>query len=157
MGTKKPVGAKQALDPGTRDFAAQIREVRKSRKITKAQLARASSLTWRTIARVEAGRPASAETEIAISRALGLNRPNGTGTNGIGRRLRDLRRATKQSMASVCVVLDISEGQLSKLETGKCQPRWGWADLLDDDYAHTLGFARSAELCAAVGVDAQAV
>ena len=112
----------------------------------------------------KAGAPVSSESKLALEHALGLLLPTAEGGDdagrdtsdvAIGRRLRDLRRARGSlPLSHLAFILgNVSEASLSRIERGLCRPRRGWADLLTDDYARTLGFASAKDLGDEIGVE----
>ncbi|WP_353467652.1 helix-turn-helix domain-containing protein [Sphingomonas faeni] len=145
-------------------FADRVAEARSRLGLTKRGLASKAGLAPRTVSRIEAGAPVSSETQLALEIALGLLPPSAeddndggrdTGNVAIGRRLRDLRRARGSlPLSHLAFILgNVSEASLSRIERGLCRPRRGWADLLTDDYARTLGFASAKDLGDEIGVE----
>lgn len=163
------------VDSGT-TFADRVAEARSRLGLTKSELASKAGLVPRTLTRIEAGAPVSSESKLALEHALGLLPPTAEGVDdagrdmsdvAIGRRLRDLRRArgslhlTQLGHAReplplshlACVLGNVTEASLSRIERGLCRPRVGWSDFITDDYALALGFACAKDLGDEIGVE----
>lgn len=145
------------VDTPSAASSAELRAARLLQGRTKADVAAGTGLHWRTISRLEAGRPAVAETVMRVRRFLGLevgDQPMAQDLEDrrIGRALRERRYAEDLSLTAVAVFLDLHPSALSRIERGHGPPRRGWSEFLaDDDLARALGFARAAELMAHVG------
>ncbi|MDQ0838855.1 helix-turn-helix domain-containing protein [Sphingomonas faeni] len=163
------------VDSGT-TFADRVAKARSRLGLTKRELASKAGLAPRTVTRIEAGAPVSSESKLALEHALGLLPPTGEvggdadrdmSDVAIGRRLRDLRRARGSLPLTylghareplplshlACMLGNLTEASLSRIERGVCRPRQGWSDFLTDDYAKTLGFACAKDLGDEIGVE----
>jgi len=117
------------------DLCRRLREARRSGRLTQSELARRAGISWRTVARIEAGTVPSAVTLRRLERALGaivLTLPDADRARTRGGALREMRLRCGRSIREVAWGSGISYWTLRRAEGDLHVPRGGWDNFFED-------------------------